>query len=365
MGEKSINVYKKSNGVFEARYFYGYRLDGSIRYKSVSGKTYLEAKEKCEEEVKRKFLDKDLLIFNKEYLGYYIYNWFRSIKISCKKSTYSNYQYTVNYRIVPFFAKIKKKDITLCMIDSYTLKLLEEGLSPKTVKDILIILQQILHLANINIKISIPKVPRKDIQIFKLEEQESLEKALLTDLNLISFSIYLCLYTGLRIGEVCALQWKNVDLEKKKINVKKTIIRIKNPDINLKKKTVIVIDEPKSISSIREIPIPDFMIKFLIKFSKGQEKSSFLITGTNKYIEPRTYFNKYKKILRNIDLENYNFHALRHTFATRCIEKGCDPKTLSEILGHSSVNITLQRYVHPGYESKVIVINRLNPLYKV
>ena len=156
----------------------------------------------------------------------------------------------------------------------------------------------------------------------------------------------------------------NIDLNNKKINIKKTLVRIKNPEENPKKKTIVIIDEPKSASSIREIPIPDFIIPTLKELSVDATPNTFLISGTEKFVESRTFFNRYKKILTSIELEKYNFHALRHTFATRCIENGCDPKTLSEILGHSSVKITLERYVHPNYENKVLMMNQLTPFYK-
>jgi len=195
-------------------------------------------------------------------------------------------------------------------------------------------------------------------------EQTKLEKELLNNFNETTFGIYFCLYTGLRIGELCALKWDNIDLNNKKIYIKKTLVRIQNPVVDAKKKTIVIIDEPKSSSSIREIPLPDFIIPMLKKLSKNTTSETFLISGTNKYIETRTYFNKYKKVLSSIDLDSYNFHALRHTFATRCIENGCDPKTLSEILGHSSVKITLERYVHPNYENKVLMMNQLKPFYK-
>ena len=329
-----------------------------MNYKSLYGKTKEEVLSKYNQRIK-----KDILIFNKELLENDIYRWLKSAKIRCKKSTYSNYRYIVNARIIPRFAKVKKKSITSEIIDCYTTELLEEGLSPKTVKDIIILLHQILKFAGINIKISMPKVPKNEIQIFKVEDQIKLEKFLLKNMNTTSFGIYFCLYTGLRIGEVCALKWEDIDIENKKIKIKKTITRIKNEDTNAKKKTTIIIDDPKSISSIREIPIPDFIIPVLKEIRKDSTTTNFLITGTNKFIETRTYLNKYKKILQKINLREYNFHALRHTFATRCIENGCDPKTLSEILGHSSVKITLERYVHPNYENKVKMMNQLKPLY--
>lgn len=365
MDEKNINIYKRKDGRFEARYPYGYKDDGSINYKSVYGRTEEEARLNCNEEIEQKLMDNDLLVLDKGCFGWDIHNWLTSAKIRCKKSTYSNYQYTVLARIVPKFAKVKRKSITSEKIDNYTTELLEEGLLPKTVKDILIILQQILKYAKINVDISMPKVPKKEIQIFKVNEQSRLEEKLLTNLDLTTFGIYLCLYTGLRIGEICALQWKNIDIDNKKINVKQTITRIKNPDSTAKKKTIVIIDEPKSLSSIREIPIPDFIIPILKELSKNKNDNYFLISGSDKFIETRTYFNKYKKILKLLDLEEYNFHALRHTFATRCVENGCDPKTLSEILGHSNVKITLDRYVHPNYENKVRMMNQLQPMYAI
>lgn len=303
------------------------------------------------------------LAISKDYLGHDIQEWLNSAKIRCKKSTYTNYLYTVNARIIPRFAKIKKKNITTDIINQYTTDLLNKGLAPKTVKDIIIILNQILKYAGINQKLSMPKVPKNEIQILKKEEQQKLEEILLQEPTPTTFGIYFCLYTGLRIGEICALKWENIDLENKKIKINKTIARIKNPDPKSKKKNIIILEDPKSISSIREIPIPDFILSALKQLSINTQPSHFLVTGSNKFIETRSYFNRYKKILCKANLEEYNFHALRHTFATRCIENGCDPKTLSEILGHSNVQITLERYVHPNYENKVKMMNQIKPLF--
>lgn len=364
MKDEILNIYSRKDGRYEIRYHYGYKEDGTSNYKSVYGSSEEEVKENYIKKQEELFNNNDLLIFDKSYLGYDINLWLNNSKIKNKKSTYSNYQYTVKSRIIPKFAKIKKKTISLDIINKFTADLLSEGLAEKSVKDILIILQQILKTGDINIKIPMPKVPKTEIQILSKKEQTKLEKELLNNFNETAFGIYFCLYTGLRIGELCALKWDNIDLNNKKIYVKKTLVRIQNPVVDAKKKTIVIIDEPKSSSSIREIPLPDFIIPMLKKLSKNTTSETFLISGTNKYIETRTYFNKYKKILSSIDLDSYNFHALRHTFATRCIENGCDPKTLSEILGHSSVKITLERYVHPNYENKVLMMNQLKPFYK-
>lgn len=355
-------VYLRKDGRFEVRYPYGTKDDGSINYKSIYGITEEEALNKAKKEIEEKITINDLLIYDKSYLGYDINRWFKNVKIRCKQSTYSNYQYTVSSRIIPKFASMKKKSITSEIVDNYTSELLENGLLPKTVKDILVILQQILTFSNINIKFAMPKVPKKEIQILRKDEQMILEEYLFNNINLTTFGIIFSLYTGVRIGELCALKWENVDLENKKIKINKTITRIKNPDSNSKKKTIIIIDEPKSTSSIREIPIPDFIIPVLEKIKGTSKDEDFILTGNNKYVETRTYFNRYKKILEKLKLQSYNFHALRHTFATRCVENGCDPKLLSEILGHANVKITLERYVHPTYESKVKMMNQLKPM---
>ncbi len=137
--------------------------------------------------------------------------------------------------------------LSIEIINKFTSNLLVEGLAEKTIKDILIILQQILKYGNINIKIPMPKVSKNEIQILKKDEQSKLEKDLIKNLSERTFGIYFCLYTGIRIGELCALQWKNIDLINKKVIIKKTLIRIKNLDDKAKKKTIIIIDEPKSI----------------------------------------------------------------------------------------------------------------------
>lgn len=292
-----------------------------------------------------------------------INSWLKSAKIRCKKTTYSNYQYVVNAHILPKFKNVLVKNINNDLINDFTNNLLESGLKEKTVKDILIILSQIFSYSNIDIKISMPKVKRKSIQILSKEEQLLLETELFKNLNFKTLGIFVCLYTGIRIGELCALKWEDIDLINYNINIKSTITRIKNDDNKTLNKTVILIDSPKSNSSIRVIPIPGFLVKYLKRYSKGIDSSAFFLTGTVKYIEPRNYFNFYKRFMRNIGIGQYNFHALRHTFATRCVEAGFDAKLLSEILGHSNVSITLERYVHPTYDSKVIMMNKLKPLY--
>ncbi len=161
---------------------------------------------------------------------------------------------------------------------------------------------------------------------------------------------YLCLSTGLRIGELCALRWKNIDIQQKILRVTSTIKRIKTSDMHSTTKTELMITAPKSLSSIRDIPLPEKLAEMLLSFKQADEK--FLLSGSNEPVEPRTMQYRFNKYAEKLKLSYSNPHVLRHTFATHCIELGFDIKTLSEILGHSNVEITLNRYVHSSEERK-------------
>ncbi len=347
-------VYLRKDGRYSVKYKKGIKENGLTNYGFVYGFT-----EDITIQKYQKILTETVII-DKALFSSDIYNWLKSIKISCKKSSYSNYEYSVYAHLMPEFGKYKRKQINKNMINEFTEKLLNDGLSPKTIKDILIILQQILKYHNVNINITMPKIPKKEIQILTKDHQMILEQKLSNCNNEDAVGIFLCLYTGLRIGELCGLKWENIDLDNNVIKVEKTLIRVKNYDRNIKTKTIVILDDPKSDASIRNIPIPNFIIPILKKLKKDDK--CFFLTGKNKFIEPRSYTNHYKNIMKSINLDIYNFHALRHTFATRCIENGGDPKTLSEILGHSDVKITLDRYVHPSFDNKVKMMNNLNPM---
>lgn len=166
--------------------------------------------------------------------------------------------------------------------------------------------------------------------------------------------IFLCLSTGLRLGEVCALKWEDIDIEQKILHVNRTVQRIESKDGF--QKTALLETPPKSSFSNREIPISDSLLQILAHFRKTEQG---YVLCTHKPMEPRTYQNHFKRYLQTINAPSYNFHTLRHTFATNCIDNGMDIKSLSEILGHSDVQITLNRYVHPSMDTKRKYINAL------
>ena len=174
--------------------------------------------------------------------------------------------------------------------------------------------------------------------------------------NRTTVGIALTMSTGMRIGELCGLQWEDIDLEKRILTVRKTMQRIKSP--NGKNRTKLIISDPKSESSKRSIPLTKKMVDYLTQF-KG-ESDEYILSGKEKPVEPRTMQYRFSKILKNVNLPSVHFHALRHMFASTCVKLAFDVKTLSELLGHSNVEITLNRYVHSSSEQKREYMERLN-----
>ena len=241
---------------------------------------------------------------------------------------------------------------------------LTNELANKTVKDILSILKSILCYANseyncnidIN-KITSPKTSKNKINILSKRERRRLEKYCIQQNELKSIGILMSLNTGIRIGELCALKWQDIDLERKQINVKYTLQRVYN---NSKNKTKILIDTPKTLNSVRTIPISNKLYEMIKPLKRKNNDENFFLTGDKeKCIEPRTYQRYFKNILQSYKLKPYRFHILRHTFASNCVEVGMDPKSLSEMLGHANVEITLNKYVHSNYRIQKKFLEKL------
>ncbi|MBR2176906.1 MAG: site-specific integrase, partial [Clostridia bacterium] len=236
------------------------------------------------------------------------------------------------------------------------------GLSNRYIIDILILMKSVFkyaartyHIFNPMDGLAMPKKEKTEVLLLTPEQEKKLMRILLANPTLTNAGIILARMTGLRIGELCALQWKDIDLKKRILTVSKTIQRIQAK--TSAKKTKLVITEPKSETSKRNIPIPECIIELLRQFQGKAEE--YLLSGTEKPIEPRTIQYRFAAILKNGNLPSVHFHALRHMFATSCVKMGFDIKTLSEILGHSGVEITLNRYVHSSFEQKTEYMDRL------
>lgn len=352
-------TYKRKDGRWECRVSLGYE-QGHKKYRSFYGKTKEEAEfkmvtacqsaEHSSEEITEMTV-KELAL-----------EWFSVSKNRIKESTAANYRMKIEKHIIPTFGGMNAAMLKAKTVYDFTEKKLHEGLSARYVSDIIVVLKAIFkyasreyHINNVTDGITMPKKSKPEIIIMSKDEQKRLASYINNNRNKSTLGVALSLYTGMRIGEICALRWENIDMEKRVLNVRNTIQRIQCFEGS--SKTKVIIAEPKSRSSLRKIPIPDCLIPMLSEL-KGKD-GSFILTGTEKPIEPRTMQYRFKRILKNAGVSEYNFHVCRHCFASGAVELGFDVKTLSEILGHSSVQITLDRYIHTSMEHKRNCMNLL------
>ncbi len=358
MARHGENIYKRKDNRFEGRYIKEYNLSGKAKFGYVYGKTYKETKEKL---IKLKAdPPKQISVFNKT-VGDFCDEWLKLKRSRVKESTYVKYHTIINNHIKPKFGRDMPKNLSTVVIEEFSYELLTctEPLSPKTVKDILTVLYSVIkHIKKVsneiseNIEIVYPKEKQNEIRVLSIEEQKRFVEFLLSDTDEVKFGILLALLTGLRIGEICALRWEDISMENRIITVKETMQRLKIFDGTDDEKTHIVIGNAKSDASIRMIPLNNTAYR-LCKTMVLNDKSAYILTGSpNRYLEPRTLQYRLGKYTAACNLEGVHFHTLRHTFATRCVEVGFEIKSLSEILGHSNVTITLARYVHSSFELK-------------
>ena len=362
MAKRGNNIYKRKDGRYEGRVPLGYRENGTIRYKSVYARTLSE----CKEKMAAIYTTRMEQCPTAGKLTFYnvAEQWLMSAKLRVKPSSYANYVNIVNKHLLPTFSRTLMANLSAAMVDAFIIQKLQNGrlngkggLSKKSVRDIMAVFRSILAYTSREygireVHFTMPKTEPKQIDILNLEERNKLVRFLSTNLDRTNVSILLCLYTGLRVGELCGLRWEDIDLDNRQITVKRTVQRV-----NQSGKSEIIVGTPKSRSSVRTIPIPDFVSDILAKFKNAS--CTYLITGSQTPTEPRTMQNRFRRILAESKVRRVNFHMLRHTYATLCIENGFDPKTLSELLGHADASITLNRYVHSSMQMKREYVSRL------
>lgn len=302
--------------------------------------------------------------------------WLKAIKMVTKESTYVKYCTIAQLHIIPNLGELLLSHITQPLLEQHVYNKYLYGridgkgaLSANTVRLITYILESVLEYAKqmgytniVYAPISKPRLSQTSMKLFTIEEQKKLEQFVLSRKDFSAYGVYICLYTGMRLGELCALTWENVHLEEHYIRVMQTLQRIQVVDKSgdcQQKKTKIIIDVPKSRASIRDIPLTNTLVNLLEKIKSKEEKSYVLTGKSTQFMEPRNYQKRFKHMLKVCNLQPRNFHTLRHQFASNCVAQGIDAKSLSEILGHSSVNITLNRYVHTSMELKQLQINKL------
>ena len=302
----------------------------------------------------------------KEWLSNWIENY---VQPSAKRRTYTRYKEIVEQHILPQLGEVELSEITPYVLQCYITNLLKsgnlrtgKGLSANSVNSIITVMQNTLKTAySLDMvseytgeKIKRPRSSEKKIECFSVSEQKKIEQYILNDENTRLFGVLLCLYTGLRIGELLALEWSDIDMNKGELRVTKACHYGKDENGVFCRIT----DIPKTRSSVRIIPIPKQLIPCLREVKKKSRSTHIVANGSN-LISIRSYQRSFSALLKKLNIQHRGFHSLRHTFATRALECGMDVKTLSELLGHKNSTVTLNRYAHSLMEHKKEVMNKL------
>lgn len=387
-GEGSIS--RRSDGRYMARY----TVNG--KRKTIYGATHAEVREKLNENL-NKIAKGEYIEPNKETVGKWLKDWLVTYALpTVKQSTYISYEAYIRLHIDPELGDIVLTALSLERLQLFFNKLSintkkRKALSPKTIKNIYNMFHAAIDQAVINRKIirnpllgvKLPKVIKKEIRVLSPDDQFKLQTAAKNSAELQAYGVVFTLNTGVRLGELIGLQWKDVNFQKHTIRIRRTVGRLAkvDEDGSLVQKsegvnsTEIAIRTPKSITSRREIPLFDELWNDLMEYRERQremidalggdydDQDYIFATTMGKVYDPRVYEDLFKRCLKSAELEPLNFHALRHTFATRALEAGMDIKVLSSILGHSQASTTLNLYGHALPDHKRISMDKMSEFY--
>lgn len=370
MSRRGENIYKRKDGRWEGRYIRDYRSDGSIHYGYVYAYTYKEVRNALLPLKQKGASNKSGSTLSIPTMTVWLREWLLGRKEELKPSTYATYQYKLQRYVVPYIGDKELTEFTEETVRSLVAAWQKEyELSASTIKSVFQVLQKALSAAfkkgylleDICENIVLPKQKNKKIRALSPKEQAQLEKT--ADRDIAGLPTLIALHTGLRIGEISALTWDNIDLENRKLYVQNTYQRIPSSDQE-GKKTSLVLGETKTMSSQRCIPLSRKLVRALKKWRKNSQ-SHYLFTSNGRPAEPRLLSYHFKRIAKKAALVNIHFHQLRHTFATRCMEAQADIVSVSTLLGHASAKTTLDIYVDSMFEQREKVINNMEQLLAV
>ncbi len=364
MPKRCANIHKRKDNRWEGRVKVGKYPNGATKYHSVYGRSYTEVKDKLDT-IKHNEKTVQKSISGVPLFSDVIRLWFSSVKIQIKQSTAYRYEYLIERHILPVLGGYKITEISTAVINKFLEDKLNHGklngmggLSAAYVKAMSNIIKMVIEYAvaedmcmPLKTKISRPIDEKDDIPILTHQEQACLKEYIDANMDLTCLGIIISLYAGLRIGEVCALSWEDIDLRLGVIHIRHTVARIRLNDGSGKTGSKLILDKPKTKSSQRDIPISSILMPYLCE-AKRTAISDFVVSDRGDFISPRTFEYRYHRVMQKSIDGDVNYHALRHTFATRCVEAEVDIKSLSEMLGHSNVSITLNTYVHSSMDLK-------------
>ncbi|WP_086350723.1 tyrosine-type recombinase/integrase [Candidatus Enterococcus clewellii] len=365
MSKRGENIYRRKDGRWEGRYKKSRNREGHIIYGYIYGKKYNEVRKKLlERKVYYPEQTGDIFAGSlSEWLDHWLYV---AIKNKVKLSTWTSYESKIRNHINPFLGKIKLQLIERRHISTFLQELSTRQYSENTIKNIFTILSSSLNYAVENgcliknpckgLSLS-SRGKRRDIRALSMEQQKKIE-ALAFKENDCS-AVIISLATGMRIGEISALKWTDIDFEYEIINVNHTLQRI--PDPNNRGQTKVIIGSPKTKSSLRKIPLAKNLKKYLLERKKFSD-SDYVVCSNHRFAEPRVINYRLKKLIEKTGMESFHFHTLRHTFATRCIENNIDVSSLSRLLGHTSVKLTLDTYTDSLWKKRKEAMETIDSL---
>ena len=367
MARRGENIRKRKDGRWEGRYIKARTQEGKIQWGYVYGTVYTEVKQ--------------VLIRRKAEAGFYDLKrtdltfealaevWLQSVRNGVKESTYAHYSYTLHKYLLPVLGKALVASLDESFLEQSMQQIItpadaaHKPLGNSSARECLSMLRRICkyaaHLRLIRpmaLEVALPKTVDKTSVPLSPAEQKQLHKYIQENPTPRKIGLLLGVELGLRIGEICGLQWGDFDLKLGTLKIERTVCRISCGNGHTK----VVIQTPKTRTSRREIPIPKYLLMMLKKLRGSASNATwFLSSSESKPTEPRCYRKSIRAYLKQAAVRQVRPHALRHTFATTCLQAGCDVKTLSELLGHANANITLQRYVHSDLTRKRREMNRI------